>query len=74
LELRRVPQALANYQKAHDLFEALVKKAPDNLGLHWYLANTRYGLATAQQSLGKKDTAGELYRACVKDAHGSFEG
>jgi tetratricopeptide (TPR) repeat protein len=66
IEQGRTPAALAKYKEAQGVFAALARKDPGNPEVQWYLANTRYSLATAQRLLGDPKGAEQLYRACLK--------
>jgi serine/threonine-protein kinase len=65
MESGRVPEARDEYQQAQEVFAGLTEKDSGNPELQWYLANARYALGTAQQSLGDAK-AEQSFRSCLK--------
>jgi tetratricopeptide (TPR) repeat protein len=65
MESGRVQAARERYQQAQEVFAGLAEKDPSNPEIQWYLANVRYALGTAQQSLGDAK-AEQSFRSCLK--------
>jgi serine/threonine-protein kinase len=65
MELGQVQAARDSYQQAQEVFAGLAEKDSGNPEIQWYLANVRYALGTAQQSLGDAK-AEQSFRSCLK--------
>jgi tetratricopeptide (TPR) repeat protein len=53
-EFRRGKEALEFHSMANEIFQAMIKKEPENAELQWYLAHSHYRLATARRLLGDR--------------------
>jgi serine/threonine-protein kinase len=65
MELGHVQVARDRYQEAEEVFAGLAEKDSGNPEIQWYLANVRYLLGSAQQSLGDAK-AEQSFRSCLK--------
>jgi serine/threonine-protein kinase len=65
LESGKLEQALAYYQKGHDLCDSLCREDKGNPELQWYRSNSDYHLATVQALLRNEAAAQRALRACA---------
>jgi serine/threonine-protein kinase len=66
VEQGNVAQALEHYRQAHEMYEALCKREPDNMEDQWYLAYSYYRLDTARRLAGDAAGAARDAAECLK--------